>query len=222
MNPLQAVRSTLLLAFMGLPMLIISFVAFLAVGLGNLSFFVLLLGHILVVPTAAGGSHALFDLIYKKRIDAPVYVPASDVGMLVPSATRLEYQQNVAPSWWMAHVVFFMSYLLTNAISVYSLAPEPKASDWMIENRKAKAASIIAVLLLVTVALTWLRYTTGTETMLGILVAFVLSGGLGVGWYKFAEFCGARHADVFGVVQQMLTANAQDDVPMTCVYAPRP
>lgn len=203
-------------------MLIIGFVAFLAVGLGNMSFFVLLLGHILVVPAAGAGSHALFDLVYKKRTDAPVYVPASDVGMLVPSATRLEYQQNVAPSWWMAHVIFFMSYLLTNAVSVFMLAPEPKASDWMIENRKGRAASIIAVVLLVTIGLTWLRYTTGTETLLGIGVALLLSGGLGVGWYKFAEFCGARHADVFGVVQQMLAVNAQDDVPMTCVYAPKP
>lgn len=226
MNIVQTLRSLILLSFMSLPMMIIAFVMFLALGLGNMSMFILLIGQVLAVPPTVTLLQAIVGAISKGTNPATFYVPMSDVSLLVPSEMTLDAYANVTPSWWMAHVMFFLGYLLANAVSVYNMPTDgalKAGTEWMAENRRAKAIGIICVVLLTAVTAGIIRLkVTQAETPVGLLVAILAMGGLGYGWYQFAAWCGARQADVFGMVQQMLPADPNNEVPMTCVYAPKP
>jgi hypothetical protein len=222
MDPLHSLRRAILLTFTGLPLLLIGFIFFLAIGLGNLGMFVLFAGHALAVPLSTAISQALFSRVFRGQPDRGTR-PMSDLGQLVPSVPHLGLQQSVMPSWWNAHVLFFTGYIFANAYTIYSTPPDRGASDWQVQNRQTKAMAVMVVVLLFGLGISFLRYwTTGLETLTGWLWAILFSGGLGVAWYKIATLCGARPGDVFNIVQQVLPVSAKEEVPMTCVYAPKP
>ena len=223
MNPLESLRSIILLSFMALPIMIIAFVAFVAIGLSNMSMFILLAGQITALPLTVFLLHILVNLITKQNTAFGLHVPMSDVSLLVPSEVSTESLVTVAPSWWMAHVLFFLGYILANAIAVYTMEDSPTASEWDINNRKSRAVGIIIISVLSALSLAAFRYSlTNAETIYGILIAFFFAYPLGYGWYQLANACGARPADIFGIVHQVLPSSAKGSVPMTCVYAPRP
>jgi hypothetical protein len=222
MDVLQQVRAQLYLGFLSLPMLLMSLIFFLAIGLGNVGLFVLFLGHALMVPLLLLFVHGTLGLT--SLYGSPyLYKPSSDISQLVPSVPHaMGLNAPVAPSLWMAHMTFFMGYLLANAVGVFRIPKDKKTSDYYYENRKAKAVTIMVLTIFLSLILAGARWFTGTETIPGIVVAFLTSGFLGYGWYQFAEVCGARHADVFGVVPQLLPANAKAETAITCAYAPKP
>lgn len=222
MELLQTLRTSLLLAFRALPLLLISFVGFLAIGLGNLSLFVLFMGHAFLVPVVTFLVRFLTEFLSKNNTGA-YKVISTDITQLVPNAPKDGVLTNVAPSWWMQHVLFFLGYLLANAVSIYRQPPEKGVSELQLENRLAKAKTLIVTTVVMAFALTFLRWNlTGAETPRGIAISVFTGGLLGYGWYQFAALCGARGADVFGVVAQMVPATAKDEKTMTCVYAPQP
>jgi len=223
MSLLATIRSTILLAFKALPLLLISFIGFLAIGLGNLSLFVLFLGHSVIVPVVV-------EIMHKATSSSTLDV-GGDISQLVPlvPTTGASYGGLVSnfPSYWMAHICFFFGYLLTNAITIYTgygLPPTAaNAPDWAVEARKTRAATLITTTVILWVLVSYLRYSlTGAERAAGLISAFVVLGGLGCGWYFFAQLCGARNSDIFGIVQQMVTQDDSNSKPMTCVYAPKP
>jgi len=123
----------------------------------------------------------------------------------------------------MSHIVFFFTYFFLNALAIYQLPADPDASTWMVTNRKTKLITIMAVLCIVFIAVTFARYTTtGVESAAGVLVALFVFTAAGYGWYTLATRCGLKHGDMFGIVNQILPTAKKEDVPMTCVYAPEP
>jgi len=123
----------------------------------------------------------------------------------------------------MGHTVFFFTYVFLNALALYRLPADPDASDWMVTNRKTKLITILAVLCIVFAGIVYIRYvTTGVESVLGILVAISLFIPAAWAWYTFATRCGLKHGDMFGIVNQIIPKSINDDVPITCVYAPKP
>jgi hypothetical protein len=223
MDTLLQVRSNLFLAFLSLPMLLMSLIFFLAIGLGNVGLFVLFLGHALMVPLLLLFTHGILGMT--SLYGSPsLYKASSDVSQLVPSVPHaLGLNAPVAPSFWMAHMTFFMGYLLANAVGVFRIPQDKKTSDYYFENRKAKAVTIMVLTIFLSLILAGARWWfTDTETLPGVVIAFLTSGALGFGWYQFAEVCGARHADVFGVVPQLLPANAKAETALTCAFAPKP
>jgi hypothetical protein len=212
MDILHSIRISLLLAFMALPLILMSFTGFLALALGNLGLFILFIGQAALIPTVTFGLHIVTNLIGFANH------PGSDVGQLVPSEPYTGYQ-NVTPSYWAMQVVFFLSYLLSNATQIYNLPVAPGASDWQVANRRSKAVAVIVVAAIALIMLPLLRYWyTGAETLPGLAIAGGVAGLLGWGWYKLASICGARASDIFGIIQQILPASAT--TPMTCVYTP--
>jgi hypothetical protein len=230
MNPLETVRALILLSFLALPMLIIGFTGFLSLGLGNISMFVLFLGHAVLIPLAGLGLRGALSLLSSKVPGVAsrglFEVEASDVSMLVPSSyasSSLLSGSNVSPSWWVLHVVFFLTYLWWNAFDVFMLEADPKAADWAVKRRETRAKTILILLSIAIVGLPLIRYAlTHSETFPGLGVGILTSFGLGWGWFQFAKACGVRYADVFGIVTQILPAKATEDAPMTCVYNPVP
>ncbi len=220
MDVLDTLRVSILMAFRALPVLLISFVAFLAIGLGNMGMFVLSIGQIILVPIVTAILHLITGSMFTSG-DRAAYVQGSDVVQLVSSMSSRGFV-NVMPSYWMQHVLFFFGYLVANGVGLYRLPQEKGVSDILYDNRRAKARAVIIVSVLAAVAFTYFRFQTGAEVWRGVVLAFVTGGGLGYGWYQFAEYCGARHADVFGVAPSMVPVSAKDEKAMTCVYSPRP
>ena len=217
---MTTVRTTILLAFKALPLLLISFIGFLALGLGNISLFMLFIGHALAVPIATEALHA------GTKSRGELVLP-NDVATLVPLSptTGVSYNTpvNMLPSYWMAHISFFFGYILMNAISISLMSSEKGAADWMIISRKTRATTLIVSTVVLFFLIAFLRfYMTGIETAAGISLAMVVLGGVGMGWYKLAEVCGASASDVFGIAQKMVTQGTGDKKPVTCVYAPKP
>ena len=216
---LAQTRGILILAFKALPLLLISFIGFLAIGLGNLSLFLLFIGHATLVPLAT----ELLHLVFNK---SGSLITSNDISQLVPiiptSGASYNAPVNVMPTYWMAHISFFFGYILTNAVSIYTLPPQKQAADWMIISRQTRAATLIGASVISFLTLSALRfYLTGSETVAGILLATTVLGGLGAFWYYIASLCGARNSDIFGVAQQMMSKDSSQDKPMTCVYKPR-
>ena len=216
---LAQTRGILILAFKALPLLLISFIAFLAVGLGNLSLFMLSVGHATIVPICTEVLHMIFAT-------SGSLISPNDISQLVPlmptSGSSYRLPVSVMPSYWMAHISFFFGYILMNAISIYNIEPDKRAADWMVVSRQTRAATLIATSVILLLVLSTLRfYLTGAESLGGIFLAISVLGGLGAVWYYIASLCGARNSDIFGVAQQIISQDSSNDKPMTCVYAPK-
>ena len=140
---------------------------------------------------------------------------AYDVCKLVPTSILLG-SFNVAPSYWMAHIFFFFGYLMTNTVVLYTTDPYPGAADDKVRNRKYQALTAFIISILVLLILLYLRLKTGCETGLGILIATIMIP-LGIGWYYFASISGARNADIFGIISQMLVPGAGQPTAQVCV-----
>jgi hypothetical protein len=224
MSVLAAVRKTILLAFASLPLLLISFVGFLAIGLGNMSLFLLFIGHAILVPAITLFIHSFITK------SSGVLVTPNDAASLVPlmTSTGQQYKpMNTRPTYWMAHMAFFFGYLITNAILIIS-APPPDVSKLgqeskdtisaKIQARVQKASMILTVLLILYAIICYLRaYTSGTENAVGIFLAqlFLVVGGL---WYWVASVCGASNSDIYGIAMQMMSSSSAQDKPKMCVY----
>jgi hypothetical protein len=208
---LLSARSSILSGFRALPLILVSFIGFLAVGIGNMGLFMLFIGHILIIP-----------IIYItntlcSKLPAPVH---SRVGMLVPSATSTEIYDPVHPSFWMAHILFFFGYLLMNAGILYgNQKGDAKIDAKFVNKRKSKARSILIFSIVLLGILIGLRMLTGAETQVGIAIAFAF-GALGVAWHTIVSACGVAMSDIFGISSQM--GPSINPMPTTCVYSPKP
>ena len=216
-----SVRATLLIAFRTLPLILISFIGFLAAGLGNLGLFILFIGQSLIIPIATVLIHAVIGKIVPTN-DNNFYINASEKAVLVPGSAYSQPRIIVAPSHWMIHMYFLLTYIFTNASAIKGLPEDSTIDPILLSNRKSKANTIMISTTFIALALTMLKFQTNTETLYGIGIAFALGTTLGYAWYQFAASCGARAADIFGIVQQVIPSSAKDDKPMTCVYAPKP
>lgn len=221
---LATIRSTLLLAFRYLPLLLISFIGFLGLGLGNMSLFMLFIGQAGVVPAITEFLHLLTNKNYS-------LMSMNDISQLVPikpsSGDSYATTANIYPSYWMAHISFFFGYLIMNAItilttetdlSIIKSATSKDALGAKIQSRKDKASMLIGNLFFFYILISITRYyATGAEQVWGMLLALLLFG-VGLGWYKIAELCGATNSDIFGIAMQMMSVDTAQDKPKACVY----
>jgi hypothetical protein len=225
---LYSVRNTIIQAFMAFPYIMIWFIGFLAMGLGNLGLFILFIGHALVLPLVVLLVHAL--IAWKAPptgVESPFFIQSQSEGKskayVVPSFITSDRFINVSPSYWMAHTLFLFGYILGNAISILNLPIDPKVDKILIANRNTRATTVLTTTLFFTVLMIALRYITHTEKPYGRAIAVVVGGLGGFLWYLFAKTCGIRAADVFGIAQQVvIPSQAKDEKPMTCVYRAKP
>jgi len=215
----ETLRGRIFAAITHLPYIIITFVGFLMIGLGNIGLFILFMGHAIIVPAlvvflttivrSIPGISALFDV-----------VPPTNLNNVIPDGRA---DVSVTPTYWSAHMTFFFGYLLANAVGIYTTPLDPLVDKNHYNNRIRRIRNNIILITLLGLAMPIMRYRlTGLETIAGIVLTWIAFGGIGYAWYQFAESCGARTADVFGIAQQMIPASAKDETPMACVYSPKP
>jgi hypothetical protein len=198
----ELIRRSLILFFLGFPLVMISFLGFVSLALGSKGTAFFLVGQAVIVPVATFLVHILTNFLPGTK------VPASDVNRLVPSFPTSSPFQNVAPSYWMAHVSFFFAYILTNALEVHGLDPVSRETDYKmrVENRKTRTSMIIATTVVVYLAMIAIRFrfVKADKPFWGLILGTAGFGALGYGWFQLAKRLGIRNGDIFGVVQQMV------------------
>jgi len=148
----------------------------------------------------------LFNDILNKPLDS------SDICSIIPGT-----QTSVSriPSYYFAHVSFFLSYLFMNAYSIYNMNSEPDVDKKYIDNRKYRSLAVMIILVFILLSLIALRYNTSNcDSSLGIIVTLSIFTFTGFAWYKFAEYCGSRNSDLMGISQSILPEKV--NAPVVC------
>jgi len=193
------------------------FSGFVGVSLGNLSMLLFLFGQ-LAVGMVVGIFHAA-------TAKAPfAFKEYSDIGNLIPSASDpLQRDINVFPSYWVTLVTFFFTYVASNAISVTKMPKEgTHIGELLYKNRVAKSVTVAVISILVGITCMILRWFQDLETVPGMALGIALGIAMGVGWFYLSKACGARNADILGIVYQMVPDSAKNEAPLACVYTPSP
>jgi hypothetical protein len=219
MDTLHTLKQTLTLAFLALPLLLISTLGFLAVGTANIGYFWLLIGQVAVVPILVPLIHMITQVF-----GGSVYLPSSSIGQLVPSAAYTDSAyMNIAPSYWMAQVGFFFGYLLWNAMELYRKDSSNDANALVTQSRQSKALAIMIFASIVLLTAGYLRYRLTHAERLGWAVVSALAfGALGGTWSWLGTFCGITRTDVFNIASMTITSAAAKNAPKVCMYAPNP
>ena len=216
MTLVESIRQMILYAFMSLPLMLITFLGFMSLALGNVGMIILFLGHIFVVPLAVTILH-MISVIFPEGVK---YKPASDICNFIPSYPSISSSVNVFPSYWVAHFLFFMGYFLQNAQSLIVKTEESGAPKERVDLRKSQGRLAMAIGIAATFIVLGLRYKlTGCETISGMVVAALTLVPIGVGWYMMATLAGARDGDIFGIAGRILPLSAMAPPPMTCLYS---
>jgi hypothetical protein len=212
----ETIRQTVLHSFMSLPLMIILFLGFMSVALGNVGLIILFLGHITVVPV----------LVSVLNLATSIFLPTSwssvnksDVCTLIPGIPfGTSNIINIAPSFWMANFLFFISYFIQNAMYLSKKEPLGGANAELVANRKARAVAALIVGITIAILFPILRFSlTGCETIAGMSIAALAFVPLGIGWYFLAVSTGARDGDIFGITSAILPASSTTPPIMACV-----
>lgn len=212
----ETIRQTVLHSFMSLPLMIILFLGFMSMALGNVGLIILFLGHITVVPV----------LVSVLNLATSIFLPTSwssvnksDVCTLIPGIPfGTSNIINIAPSFWMANFLFFISYFIQNAMYLSKKEPLKGANAELVANRKARAVAALIVGITIAILFPILRFSlTGCETIAGMSIAALAFVPLGIGWYFLAVSTGARDGDIFGITSAILPASSTTPPIMACV-----
>jgi hypothetical protein len=217
MSVLDTLKRSLIMFFIGLPLIIINVILFLGLGLGNAGLLFLSAGQIFLVPVAVMVCHLLTSLLPHNYFE----VSYDGISQLVPSdpIAFASSQINVSPSYWMAHFTFFCSYLVSNAYAIYKLKPVSDDPSYTVkvQNRMTRATIIMSFIVVLFVTLSIIRYRyTNTERVAGLVIATGVFGALGYAWFIASNSLGIRTMDIFGVAQQMLITR-NPSTPTACV-----
>lgn len=216
MTLLESIRQMVLYAFMSLPLMLIAFLGFMSLALGNVGMIILFLGHLLIVPLATTILHMGSFILP----ESAKYVPAKDICNFIPSYPSTASSLNVFPSYWMAHFLFFMGYFLQNAQTLINKSAESGAPKDRVELRQSQGRIAMVVGIVATVAIIYARFKlTGCETIPGVAIAATTMIPIGVGWYMMATLAGARDGDIFGIAGRIMPLSALAPPPMTCLYS---
>jgi len=217
MESVQILKKSLTMFFLGFPLILISIVFFIGITTTNIGMLWLAAGHTFIVPVVVMILHFFGNLPFLQEY---TQVLSSEISLLVPSAVSTDAFTNATPSYWIAHLTFFCSYVISNAVSVYNLDPILSTTNYQykVDHRKIRASMIIVVAIIFLVSFVALRfYATGVETIFGIIIGLTVFGFLGYFWSLAAanglngtSGTTAKNSDIFGVVNQMVSTNDND------------
>lgn len=204
---------------------------FLVIGLfvGNYAMLFFLVGYLLLVPSVAFGVNTVNSIVRSwakwpkefswggKDMDACNVV----TGFGTSGIGRDKY--DMAVSYWMAMVGFFIGYIFTNAWSLYEKPSasgtdsDPKiASGVTLRQSQSITAMVLILILAVSVLYMRLFYSSCDSWM-----SLILCGGfagLGWWWYTLLSSIGEdRLSDLFGIANRLMTPSALVNAPYACL-----
>lgn len=216
-----------------LPLTIAGTLSILGLFTANYAILFFLLGFLVLTPLASTIlNFSLSSILPSSWLKAK----SGDVCKLVIPYSTLKNptgieEGSVASSSWVAMVAFFIGYIFTNGLELYSrdsvdpviTVTSTNASDLntMVTNRKSQA--IIAMVSTIVFALIVLgfRYYSGCESIFGMILTTLTFVFFGHGWYKGLSKVGQdRLSDLFGIANRLLPPSAINNAPIACVPVP--
>jgi hypothetical protein len=221
-------RNLLSQGFRSLPVLIGGSVLILGMAQGNINLLFFFVGLCILSPTSALLINMLWELVFSNT-PSFLTVPFSlwkldgataeacgiySIGGSVPPTTL-----NAVPSYWMTMIAFFYVYLYSNAHSLYDMKEVKNAPKIGVEARKSQTMASMVIVIVGGILTTLLRFATGCETALGILLSWFLGSFLAHYWYKFMRRCGlGRLDDIFGINNRILPMQSYETKePTVCL-----
>ena len=219
-SQLYRIKEFIIAGVSSLPLILGGISLLLACSTANTGFAILAVCLALIVPFVT----YLLNLISPIIIKILQLLPAEYVGDVTQTAAsvcRLAPSTDTMPaaafpSYWMASIVFFFSFVFMNGLSLYNFASGQNASDDKVSSRKTHAiigmtASVVLGLLL----LSW-RFKTGCENGIGLFMSLAFIG-LGVGLFKLFDSCGLlRVIDLYGIGARLLPTSATAAPTQVC------
>ena len=216
-----------------LPLTIAGTMLLLGAFTANYAMIFFLVGYVILTPTVAFLLNLGGGLLFEYIPYNPFKVQTSDTcNVVIPYLTTKNMTESksatVISSEWLAMISFFFSYLIANAVELYSLtandssitvdgsaAPDITSK---ITNRTSQAMVALCTTIVVACIIIGYRYMTQCETLLGTVVTMGIFGGIGYGWYKLLSTIGQnRLSDMFGIANRLLSPSAMTNAPIACV-----
>jgi hypothetical protein len=214
-----------------MPLMIAGTLLILGLLTGNYAMLFFLVGFLIVVPLISTisnlGLEALFDIL---KIPEHFYkVPSSEFCNIIYNLKTTNSLSSyvdggkvcVVPSLWMTMITFFFSYILINAVLLYTLPSQNE--DGTDDNKKSlrRSQAMISIISIVVVALSVILLRvmrSGCETWLGILFSLLIGGGTAYAWITFMTMTGnLRLADLFGIANRILTPESSKNEAVACL-----
>ena len=197
-----------------LPLTLAGTMAIIGLFTANYAMMFCLVGLIIVTPILAMSLNKIVDLIYFATGFDMFRVKSSEVcNIVIPYSTLSNPSKAEFASIFCttshAMICFFLGYILTNAVRLYTTPPPEQADPIKVSNRKSHAVMAIASIVVFAFIAIGFRSYTGCETTIGLLVGALLFGGLGVGWYyALSQPMEGRLADIFGIANRIIPTSA--------------
>ncbi len=227
------IRHILAQGFRSLPVILGGAIAVLGLSQGNFNLLFFFVGLCILTPTAALLLDVLWEGAFSPTSVLPSWLKIPEMLWLVPAASAeqctliargasegIPGAANTVPSYWMTMMAFFMFYLFINANYLYNKKEVSGANPQSVQARKSQAIISMFMIVALGFVFTVLRYGTSCETVLSIIISWLLGAGLAQGWYSFMRACGmGRLDDLFGISNRILPLQSMEERPPT-VCAP--
>jgi hypothetical protein len=205
-----------------LPLTIAGTMLLLGLFTANYAMMFFLLGYLLLSPLAT----IILNLL----------LPPNTLFPDVPSRCQLTYHNQKAAdsssggpltTTWMSMVSFFLGYMINNASQLLSkespdesllVTSDGATISKKILNRKSQALMSLISIVVFSIVVIYFRYSTGCDSILGIILTLVLSGTTGFVWYSILSLIGQnRLSDLFGIANRLLPPSAIQNQPIACM-----
>jgi len=191
---------------------------------GNINFLFFFIGLSILTPLACLLLNILTEIVFTKlgvpdnlwKLDSAT---AEACKLISTTISEVPQTLNVIPSYWLSIMAFFFTYLILNAQDLYNKQSSSKASKGAVDARKNQTMISMVILSISAILFTLIRYATTCENGLGVVISWILGGGIAVGWYKFMRNCGlGRLDDIFGISNRLLPMQSYEEPsPTVCV-----
>ena len=221
-------RNLISQGFRGLPVILGSTIFVLGLIQGNINLLFFFVGLCILAPISALAHNILWELIFS---NTPWWLTIPRVLWRLPTATsevcaiyptldnKIPVELNVVPSMWLTMMSFFFSYLFSNAHVLYKTQEVSRAPKSAVLARKSQAMSSMILLAVLGAIILVMRYATGCETGLGVILSCILGSTIAYGWYSFMRSCGlGRLDDIFGISNRILPMQSYETSdPTVCL-----
>jgi hypothetical protein len=210
--------------FHSLPVILSTTILVLGMTQGNINLLFFFIGLSVLTPLACLLLNIIGELAFTKlgvpdslwKLDEST---AEACKLITTTISEVPQTLNVIPSYWLSIMAFFFTYLFLNAQDLYSKQSSSKASKAAIDARKNQTMISMVILSIAAILFTLIRYSTTCELGLGVVVSWVLGGGIAFGWHSFMRKCGlGRLDDIFGISNRLLPMQSYEEPsPTMCV-----
>jgi hypothetical protein len=120
------------------------------------------------------------------------------------------------PSFYLAHIAFFVGYVFTNALSIYNMSNNGNDEEKGYNSRRYRSlVSMVSISILYFLLVLYRYNVTGCESLLGVFFTSTTFIIVGLSWYLFAKYCGCRAADLSGITTSLVPQKAKS--PVVCL-----